>query len=178
MPNKPRQPDPIGVAKRKSTSARRVAKGRSCSCGENRPLALIPGSTPLICTECSRKEKDQCIFDKHHPAGRNNHSFTVPILANDHRAILSDAQQNWPQSTIRNSKRSPLIRIAACVRGAYDTIIYFLNKIRDVLNNLLLWIPETLEKLDKFLELHLGSQWWTRFDFLNFNDQETEHDNA
>ncbi len=153
MPWKLSQPDPSGVYRRKVTAARRVGKNKQCACGEARPEALITGSELTICAECQRKRKGHTIMDDHHPAGKANNPATVPVPANDHRADLSVAQQNWPKPTRENPDGSPLLAAAGCVRGFVDQIIYLVKK-------LLLWIPEMLEKLDAFLVDARGRQWW------------------
>lgn len=149
MPNH----DPIKAAKRRSTASRRVGIGARCACGEDRPLALIPGSGPIICAECKRRAEGRTIYDQHHPAGKSNHKLKFPIPVNDHRAELSAMQYEWPEETLRNPDRSPLRAVAACVRAIIDMIRYLLEK-------LLAWIPPFLEALDDFLVERLGSQWW------------------
>jgi hypothetical protein len=153
--------DPIGAAKRKSAAARRVGIGSACGCGENRPLALITGSDPIICEECRLRSQGRRVFHNHHAAGRANHPLTILVPANDHRAILSEAQYGWPKATLQNPDGSPLLSIAGCIRGFYDTIVYLLK-------NLLLWIPEFLEKLDVFLAEHFGPKWWSTKEYVEF----------
>jgi hypothetical protein len=155
------QSDAITAAKRRSVAARRVGIGNACVCGENRPLALVAGSNPTTCADCKRRQKGQSPFDAHHVAGKVNHPLTIPVPANDHRAILSEEQYNWPKATRENADGSPLLAIAGCIRGLYDTIVYLLQK-------LLLWIPEILEKLDAFLTMRLGAAWWCNEDYVNF----------
>jgi hypothetical protein len=123
-------------------------------CGESDPAALT-GTTPnIVCYECQTKKSGKSTIEQHHPAGRNNDSFTVPIPANDHR-ILSDRQQDWPEQTLRNPKGDPLLKIAATVRGVMDM---FIELIRRTLG----WIPEFLEALADFLVEELGNNWWEK----------------
>lgn len=150
MPKRPE--DPIRNYQRRAVAARRKA-GQSCKCGESRPEALIAGSAPTICAACSRKRRGQSVLDAHHPAGSANHRATVPIPVNDHRAILSDAQYDWPRQTWENPSGSPIIAGAACIRGYCETTTYLLDAI-------LLWIVEMLEELDGFLKKRLGPDWW------------------
>src|SRR5882672_4793428 len=75
-------------------------------CGESDSSALTDGIPNIICAECQAKKSEKSPIEKHHPAGRNNDSFIVPIPANDHR-ILSDRQHDWPEHTLRNPKGSP-----------------------------------------------------------------------
>jgi hypothetical protein len=157
----PHQNDPIGAAARKSKASRRVGIGAKCACGENRPLALIPGSNPMICVECRRLKEGRSIYDHHHIAGKANHCLTIPVPANDHRAILSELQYGWSKAARENSSSSPLIAIAGCIRGVYDTIVYLLGK-------LLLWGAELLERLDAFLTSRLGAEWWRSAEYIAF----------
>jgi hypothetical protein len=119
---------------------------------------LIPGTGPPICSECKRLADGRTPHDQHHPAGKSNHDLTIPIPVNDHRAVLSEAQYEWPSKTLRNPDRSPLLSAAACIRGIVDTITYLLEK-------LLAWIPPFLEMLDQFLVEQFGSRWWSDSDF-------------
>jgi hypothetical protein len=149
--------DPIKTATRHSKLARRIGQGRKCvKCGENRHAALIAGSSPLICFECERRAKGQSIYDKHHVAGRSNHSLTVLIPANDHRAVLNEAQFEWPEETLRNPDGSPLLAIAAWLRGFVDTVGHPLDK-------LLIRAAEFLERLNAALKEHHGRYWWKAF---------------
>lgn len=162
------QRDPIAAAKRKSVANRRVGMGNQCTfCGEKRPAALISGSNSPICEECMRHKKGKSTFDNHHVAGKANHSLTIPIPANDHRAILSEAQYDWPKATLENPDGSPLLAIAGCIRGIYDTILYLLHK-------LLFWATEFVELLDAFLVSHFGPKWWTSQQFTEFKNRRTE----
>lgn len=157
--------DPIKAAKRRSTASRRVGIGAHCACGEDRPLALILGTKPIICAECKRRAEGHSIFDRHHPAGKSNNSATIPIPVNDHRAELSEMQYEWPEATLRNPDGSPLRSAAACVRGIIDTIRYLLDR-------LLAWIPRFLEALDDFLVEKLGSQWWANSELAEWMNRE------
>lgn len=153
--------DPIAHAKRRTIASRRVGIGSACACGEDRPFSLIGGSNPMICHECNRRKKGCRTFDGHHPAGRANHPLTVPVPANDHNSILSEAQRIWPKKTLENPDGSPLLAAAACIRGFVDTVVYRLGK-------LLLWIPPFLEGLDAFLIAQFGWKWWTKREFVEF----------
>jgi len=147
-----RPEDPIRNYQRKSVAARRMA-GQPCKCGESRPEALIAGSTPRSCSACARKRGGQSAFDAHHPAGKANNSTTVSIPVNDHRAILSDAQYDWPKETWENPRGSPLLAGAASVRGYCDTAEYLTN-------GLLVRQAEMFEVLDEYLKQQLGPEWW------------------
>jgi len=151
--------DPIAAAKRKSVAARSVGIGNRCKvCGETRPNALIARSEPMICHECRRRSEGRSIYDQHHVAGRANHDCSIPVPVNDHR-VLSGEQCKWPKATRENRDHSPLLAMAGCISGFFDTIVYLLKK-------LLLWIPEFLEKLDTCLTSLYGPKWWTRREFV------------
>lgn len=145
--------DPIGKEQRRSRAQRRVGHGSKCECGESRPESLIPCSDPMICAECKRKQKGQSVLDRHHVAGQRNHDLTLPIPANDHRAILSPAQYDWPNKTLENPNGSPLRSAAGCIRGFCDTVVYLLEK-------LILWIADLLENLDEQLTDRFGDDYW------------------
>lgn len=162
MPSKRIPNDPLAAARRNSAETRRLGIGRECAlCGENRAAALISQSNPLICAECQRLKDGRSTRDDHHVAGKANYPLTIPVPANDHRAILSKDQYDWPRKTRENPDRSPLLQAAACIRGFYDTLVYLTEK-------MLLWIAELLEKVDAFLEAHFGRKWWTQKEFREF----------
>ena len=161
MPRKLPTHDPVGAYRRKISAARRVGVGARCSCGEDRPEALIAGSNPTKCAECECVAKGRTTTDRHHYAGRANNPATIPIPVNDHRAILSVAQAEWPRSTLSNTEGSPLLAGAACLRGCTDTILYLIEKG-------LLWLADMLEKLDEFLVKKLGPKWWANTEIEQF----------
>jgi len=152
MKRKPSR-DPIAAFERETRALRRIGEGRKCKCGEERPLALIPGSHPVICAACQREKDGKSEFDNHHPAGRANNPATVPIPVNDHRAILSPGQDEWPDETFTNPAGSPLRSAAASLRGYCETYSYLVA-------SLLLPVAEVFEALDKFLLRRLGPNWW------------------
>jgi hypothetical protein len=135
------KPRANGDPSRRNIAARRVGIGSKCKCGENRPLALIAGTNPTICAECRRRAQGRATYDQHHPAGDANHRLTVPIPVNDHRAVLSEAQYEWPKRTLENPDASPLRAAAASIRGYVDLTHYLLDE-------LLLPNAERLEALD------------------------------
>ncbi len=142
--------------KRQAIAARRIGRHSSCvRCGEDRPGALIRNSEPRICACCQRKEAGKSVIDDHHVAGRNNHCATVPVPVNDHRACLSLDQYGWPRRTLRNPDRSPLLAIAACIRGFIAFLEYCVEQ-------LLRWAPQELEGLDQYLTEKIGPRWWRR----------------
>lgn len=161
MPRKLPIRDRIGAHRRKVIATRRVGVGARCCCGEDRPEALIAGSNPTICAACQRVSKGRTTIDEHHFAGRANNPATIPVPVNDHRAMLSVAQADWPKSTLTNTEGSPLLAGAACLRGCIDTILYLIEKG-------LLWLADMLEKLDEVLMKKLGPRWWANTEMEQF----------
>ncbi len=153
MLNKRTSRNPVGAAKRRAVAARRIGLGQACACGESDPLALVEGTNPIVCAKCQRLQCGKNPLDKHHIAGKNNHSATISIPVNDHRTFLSEAQYEWPKDMLRNADSSPILAAAACIRGAVETINYILDR-------LLLWIVDLLHVLDSYLAQKLGRQWW------------------
>jgi len=164
--------DPIVAHARKVTAQRRIGKGKRCKwCGESRPEALIEGSNPVECFECERKKLGQNTLDAHHVTGKSNSAVTIPVPANDHRAILTSAQYDWPKKTRENPDGSPLLAAAACIRGFVDTIFYVIDK-------LVVWIPEMLEELDAFLVDEFGRKWWVGTELEPFAPKRRRSKNA
>ncbi len=143
--------DPIRTYQRKAAATRRVGKNNRCACGETRVAALIPGKG--LCAECNRKMKNQSTLDNHHVAGRRNSPVTVRVPVNDHRAILSEAQYDWPKATLENPDGCPLLGGAGCIRGFVNMVVYMVER-------LLLWIAEMLEALSEYLVERDGPEWW------------------
>lgn len=153
--------DPIANFEREARAARRVGQDSKCKCGEDRPLALIPRSNPVICAACQREKNGKTVFDNHHPAGRANSPVTTPIHTNDHRTFLSPKQYKWPRETWENREGSPLRAGASCMRGYCETDTYLVA-------SLLIPEAEMLEALDTFLEERLGPKWWVGTEMERF----------
>lgn len=151
--NSPSDGDPIAANMRKARARRRIGEGRSCTCGEDRPETFIAGDK-VVCAECQRKASGKSAHDHHHVAGKSNDSTTIPVPTNDHQAVLSVKQMDWPRKTLENPNGSPLLRASAGIRGFMDTLRYLIEKI-------LGWIPPILEQLDAFLEERFDPQWWS-----------------
>jgi hypothetical protein len=98
-------------------------------------------------------------MDRHHVAGKANHELTIPIPVNDHRAILNEDMQDWPKETLENRDGSPLLAAAACIRGFCDTVIYLIEE-------LLFWIADLLERLHAILIEKFGERYWTNWDLI------------
>lgn len=145
--------DPIAAYKRQTAAARRIGEGRQCACGEARPEALIAGSDPVTCAECSRKRSHMKTTDEHHVAAAANDTTIIKVPVNDHRAELSVAQADWPKRTLENPDGSPVLARAAGIRGNVDTMIYLAEK-------LLIPSAEMLEILDEHLVRERGPKYW------------------
>jgi hypothetical protein len=104
-----------------------------------------------VCREHRAKTDGQSSIEQHHPAGQHNDAFTVPIPANEH-AVLSEHQALWPKHTVRNPGQSPLVRIAASLRGWLDIVRRMIAQVER--------IPSALEKLDALLTGWIGPGWW------------------
>jgi hypothetical protein len=101
------------------------------------------------------------LTDNHHPAGETNDPTTTAIPVNDHRAILSPQQYEWPHETWENPSASPLLAGAACMRGYCETDSYLAA-------SLLIPKAEMLEALEAFLEKRFGPKWWVETEMERF----------
>lgn len=144
--------DPIKTYQRKEIAARRIGRDAKCACGENRPEALIRTNNSITCAACKRRAHGKTTTDDHHFAAKANSAETIAVPVNDHRAVLSTAQYEWPKETLENPRRSPFRKAAAYIRGVRDMIRYLLDK--------LLWVAELLEATDTYLIKHFGTRWW------------------
>jgi hypothetical protein len=104
-------------------SKRTIPHGSACSwCElESDPLALEYANGEIVCCRCRLTALGESTVQHHHYAGQNNHETTFPVDVNDH-ARLSALQNLWPQSTLRNRDRSPIVRYAAIARGVADML--------------------------------------------------------
>ena len=168
MAKKRTQGSAVRARQRQAVAARRVGIGSKCACGETRPLALIRDGDSVICAECQRKQHGKTPDDDHHVGGRNNHPATVEVPANDHRAILSAKQYDWPKEVRENPDGSPFLAAAACIRGAADTIVY-------VVESVVLWIAHMLEMAHDYLTERLGPQWWVNTPIEPFSRERKPH---
>jgi hypothetical protein len=121
-------------------------------CEENDPFALTGADPAILCREHLAKTQGRARIEQHHPGGRHNDPLTVPIPGNDH-AALSELQAQWPEETLRNPDQSPLLRIAAILRGWLDIL-------QTVIDRGVRWIPPALEGLDEILTDRFGPRWW------------------
>lgn len=152
--------DPIRSHQREAVAKRRRSQDNmQCTCGETRVQALVPDKS--LCAACKRTMKKHSTLDKHHVAGRRNSRVTVKIPVNDHRAVLNEAQRDWPKATLENPDMCPLLIAAACIRGFIDTVVYLIDQ-------LLRWTAEMLELLSAFFTEKFGKQWWVNTPLAQF----------
>src|SRR5215472_4097988 len=71
-----------------------------------------------------RKGEGKSIMDSHHMAGKANADITLQVPANDHRAHLTEAQHDWPKSTLENPDGNLYLKNAALIRGFIDVVDY------------------------------------------------------
>jgi hypothetical protein len=120
-------------------------------CEESDPFALTGVDPNILCRDHLAAMHGRSWVEQHHPAGRHNDQASVPVPANDHGA-LSEHQALWPPDTLRNAHGSPLLRMAAWIRG-------WLAIVR-VMERTLGRIPASLERLDALLSDRIGQDWW------------------
>lgn len=144
--------DPIKSYARDTRAQRRVGQDAACPCGEQRPFALIAGRAPPICFACDRTAHGRKPYEDNHIFGRQNSDAQVRVPINDHRAVLSVAQYEWPPKTLANADASPLLEAAARYRGLRDAVGFMLDDcaIR----------AEYLERADALLREAYGEHWW------------------
>jgi hypothetical protein len=121
-------------------------------CEETDPFGLTGVAPHIVCPEHLADAQGRSRVESHHVAGRHNDPCTIPTLANDHGA-LSALQASWPRETLRNPNGSPLVRMAAWLRGWLDILLVIID--RSVGR-----IPAGLENLDALLTEHAGPDWW------------------
>lgn len=130
----------------------RFSQDAVCSqCGERSLIVLIPGSQPTMCYRCRTVQEGNSGLEAHHIDGQHNNEDTVLLPANEHR-LLSELQRDWPVETLLNSDSSPLLKMAAGMRG-------FLDMLKLLIDRVLGWIPTTLEALDAALRRMHGNYW-------------------
>jgi hypothetical protein len=109
-------------------------------CGETNPATLTGIDPNILCYECKATKY-----------GRSS-------IEADHR-ILSELQREWPKVTLRNPDSSPLLRAAAMIRGWLDILMLLIQRI-------LGWVPQFLERLNEHLNVTIGEQWWINIGWM------------
>ncbi len=118
--------DPIGAWLRDTRAQRRVGREAACACGEARPFALISGRSPPICFRCERLAHGRAPYELNHVFGKRNSALTIRYPINDHRAIFSVKQLDWPPGALDNPNGSPLRASIARFDGLYDNVEHML----------------------------------------------------
>lgn len=144
--------DPLGAWVRQQRASRAVGADVCSTCRkENRAFALIRGRKLAICYRCDRVTHGRPPYEDNHIFGKRNSDATLRRPINDHRAVLSVAQYDWPRIVRENLEGSPLVAAAGMRLGAQDEISYILS--RDV-------SAEILMEADKLLTEIRGPRWW------------------
>ncbi len=122
-------------------------------CDETDVDALTGTFPDIICYQHLAKKRGRKLTEGDHLAGQ--HNVPTPIIeipANDHR-VKSALMNEWPDETVCNPDGSPLLKIAATIRGWVDVL-------RVILERGVGRIPEALERLDACLTRVWGAFWW------------------
>ncbi|MGA8474036.1 MAG: hypothetical protein WB681_03120 [Candidatus Cybelea sp.] len=149
-----RERDQVASWLRTTRAQRRAGVDAVCaSCSaERRPYALIHGRVPPCCFACDRIARRRDPFEDDHSFGQHNSDLTIRVPVNDHRAVLSVAQYQWPPETLQNPDGDPFLVSAARFRGLYNNFEYMLG---DCLNE-----AERLEQLSARMRRKYGPRWW------------------
>ena len=132
---------------------RRVGAQARCACGETRPEMLLAQSRPVVCAACDRVARGKSPYDQHHVAGKANSPVTITVPVNDHRAILSVLQMDWPRLMRENPDGNPLVALAAKLRGFMDTVRYLFEALIEAAIACAL-------ALNDWLTAQHGPTWW------------------
>ena len=162
MCRKLRTANPRARHRREALASRRVGYGRKSASGEARPQALINRKGHIICYELDRKARRQSPWDKHHVFGIANSPVYLLVPVDDHRAVLSPAQYDWPQKTLENRYGSPTLVHAAKIRGFGDLLMYLYGEH-------VLPAAEHLEQIDTRLTRKYGKRYWKKIKLQSFD---------
>lgn len=121
-------------------------------CPEHNPFAFTGVLPDILCYEHRCDLEGRSSAEEHHLWGQHNSPDKAFVPGNDHR-VLNDLQRDWPVRTLRNPDASPLIRIAAAIRGLLD-LLYV------ILTGLFPLMADFLERLDQQLLIQYGDRWW------------------
>lgn len=143
-------------ALRRAKKGIRLGAAARCErCGATDLRVLHRVGNKIVCAECHLIIKGLSPYERHHPAGRKNDSFSVLIPANDH-AKLSDMQNDWPRDTLQNPKTDPLHLQAAWMRGTSDMLRHQAQEAEER--------AKTLERVARFLCKRIGPDWNEQFE--------------
>lgn len=149
-----RRPIAIPGEIRREQKLRRLGtrQPQCAECTEVDPAALTGTAPDIRCYECLGVSGGRGWTEDHHLGGQHNDPATASLPGNDHR-FLNDAQLDWPEETLRNPDGSPLLKIAALLRGFLDVLWLIIERAVG-------WIPTALESLDATLRQAHGPRWW------------------
>ena len=107
-------------ALRHASKENRLGAGAKCQkCGEADVRCLRQIMDEIWCDECRLALQGKPRYEWHHSAGKHNDRYAFPMRANEH-AIMSDFQADWPEETLRNPNKDPLLWLAAWRRANHD----------------------------------------------------------
>ena len=113
----------LARALRHASKENRLGAGVICdSCKEADLRCLQRSLERTLCAECRLVQEGKPRYELHHPAGRHNDSFVIPMHANEH-TVMSDYQEDWPDETLRNPDGDLLHRHAAILRSNHDFLM-------------------------------------------------------
>lgn len=124
-------------------------------CDEHDPFTLTGASPDIWCYEHQARAQGREWVEGQHVPGQHNARETLAMPGNDHRAS-DEMKLLWPEETLHNPNKSPLIRAAATLRGFLDFLFQLAFRI-------VAWIPGFLETLDGWLTDTIGESWWEQF---------------
>ena len=109
---------------------------------EHRCCPIEPAPALLTCYARQGRED---AGEGHHIAARANSPVIIKVPINDHRP-LSEAQYEWPPSTVQNPDGSPLIALAGSLRGMADLLgelfVRFMHALADLAENVDGWLRD------------------------------------
>ena len=143
-------------ALRHAAKENRLGAGASCdSCKEADLRCLQRSLGQTLCAECRLLQEGKPRYELHHPAGKCNDSFVIPMHANEH-AVMSDYQEDWSDETLRNPDGDLLHREAAWWRANRDQ---FYHQAEEAEHNAI-----AREKFAEFLSAEFRPDWSTAYE--------------
>jgi hypothetical protein len=141
--------DPIRAYARKKRAQRRAGIGWMCpSCRKERRAFAKIGP---VCYKCDRISHSRAPYESNHVFGKANSDAQLLRPINDHRAVLSVDQYDWPVDVRENPDGSPVLAAAGMRLGRRSEIRYILEQDRS---------DEILVELDAWLRECFGPKWW------------------
>jgi hypothetical protein len=85
---------------------------------------MVQTSDPPICCDCEARRSGLPGFEDHHPLGKVNDPWTIPLRLSTHR-FFTDRQYDWPAGVLDNPTGSEPVRGAALRVALTDLTAYF-----------------------------------------------------